>query len=70
MSQLRTYVSYPNHDIETKFIEVTESLVYEKRLVKMLHYRIKQLYIRSILLVEVSWAHHALLEATGRNEEE
>ena len=70
ISQLRKYISNPNHTIVSKPIEITEDLVYKERPVQILDCRTKQLRNKQIPLVKVLWTNHTSQEATWETEEE
>jgi len=70
ITQLKKYLSDPDHTIVSEPIQITEDLVYEKRQVQKLDRRIKQQRNRHIPLVKVLWANHTFQEATWETEEE
>ena len=70
ISQFRKYVPDPKHIIITELVEVVENLMYEKRPVQILDYRVKQLRNKSILLVKVLWTNHNTSEATWETKED
>ena len=70
ISQLRKYISVPNHVIEPEPIELAKDLTYEEHPIQILDRRVKQLRNKSIPLVNVLWASHDSSEATWETEED
>ena len=69
VSLLQRYISDPSHVIKDSEIEITDNLSYVKKPVKIVDYRVKQLWKREIPMVKVLWKNHSVEEATWETEE-
>ena len=61
---LKKYHPNPSYILQPKSIEIDEALTYEKKPVKLLDSKVKELRNKRIPLVKVLWRNHGLEEAT------
>ena len=60
VSMLRRYCSDPSHVVYSETIELRPDLTYEKELVEILAWEVKELRSKKILLVKVLWRNHKI----------
>nr|XP_027109290.1 uncharacterized protein LOC113729165 [Coffea arabica] len=70
VSILKKYHPDPSHVLQPKNIDIDEALAYEKKPVKLLDRKVKELRNKRIPLVKVLWKNHGIEEATWKIEEE
>ena len=55
--------------IKDSKVEILDNLSYVEEPIKIMDYRVKQLWKREILMVKVLWKNHGVEEATWETEE-
>ncbi|XP_027182042.1 uncharacterized protein LOC113780441 [Coffea eugenioides] len=70
VSMLKKYHPDPSYILQPENIEIDETLTYEKKPIKLLDRKVKELRNKRIPLVKILWRNHGLEETTWEVEEE
>ena len=66
---LRQYRSDPSHVLRDCEIEISDNLSYVEEPIRIVDYKVRQLWKRDIPMVKVVWKNHGVEEATWETEE-
>ena len=64
VSMLKKYHPDPSHVLQPENIEIDEALIYEKKPVKLLDHKVKELRNKRIPWAKVLWRNYGIEEAT------
>ena len=70
VSMLKKYYPDPTHIVQPEEIEIDKTLTYEKKPIRLLDRKVKELRCKQIPLVKILWKNHGIEEATWEMEEE
>ncbi|XP_071917078.1 uncharacterized protein [Coffea arabica] len=70
VSMLKKYYPDPTHVVQPEEIEIDETLTYEKKPVRLLDRKVKELRSKQIPLVKILWKNNGVEEATWEMEED